>query len=47
MTNGRRSTRSRTVEIVLALAVVAGIYLLLVNGGASWAGEPFAGWFGA
>ena len=35
----RRSTPSRAIEIILSLAVVAGIYLFLTNGGPSWAGD--------
>lgn len=37
-----RSTRSRVVELVLAIAAVGLIYLFVANGGTSWAGDFLA-----
>jgi hypothetical protein len=39
----RRSRRSYVVEILLTVALVAGIYRWLTNGGPEWVGSYLAG----
>jgi hypothetical protein len=39
----RRSRRSYVVELLLTVALVAGIYLWLTNGGPAWFGTYIAG----
>ena len=40
-----RSTRSRVVEVALAVAAVVAIWIFVASGGATWAGEQLAGLF--